>query len=547
MKRSDLFEDPVLATLATSLCAAAPAALRGLRSRTGSLPLDVTLHTRGEVTIIKLEPAQAPPPSPAIRSRRLSPCWRRCNRPGGSSRDAAAAAQVRATTGWNRIMTYQFLHDGSGKVMTEDKIDELESFFGLHFFAANIPQQARELYRRNWLRLIPDVAYTPAPLVPAKADHGGPPLDMSRCVLCSVSPIHLEYLRNVGVNASMSLSIVIRNELWGLISCHHNTPRAMAVDLRAACELFVQIFSLHLQAKIETEAAHRRIAPLRVQKAFAHRLPQAKDIAAELVRGQVTLLDLIPASGAAVWLDGPHGDRLTPRKSFVAWQENVRQPSVPWDAVGRRVAFAHQSLLMTELDHRVKNILVNIHAFVQQTKTRAHSPEDFLLSLELRIRAMVNVRSLIATTRWKGASVRHLVEEELAPFRRIKDEIFCIAGDDLMLSTGSAILFTIAVHELVSNAAKYDALSRPAESIAIGWSQEGDDGALVLTWKERNGPPVTQPKRRGFGSVVIDCSLRHEINGHCTLTFEANGVGCVITIPAGHVVVPEQESEACHD
>ena len=288
-------------------------------------------------------------------------------------------------------------------------------FFGLHFPAADIPPQAREMYRRNWLRLIPDVAYTPAPLMPAEADHGGPPLDMSQCVLRSVSPIHLEYLRNMGVNASMSLSIVIGNELWGLISCHHNTPRAMAADLRAACELFAQIFSLHLRAKIETEAAQRRIAPLRVQKAFAHRLPQAKDIAAELVRGQVTLLDLIPASGAA--------------------------------------------------------------------------------------------------TRWEGASVRHLVEEELAPFRRMKDDNFCIAGDDLMLSTGAALPFTMVVHELVSNAAKYGALSTPAGSIAIGWRQEGDDGALVLTWKERNGPPVTPPTRRGFGSVVIERGLRHHHSG----------------------------------
>ena len=127
----------------------------------------------------------------------------------------------------------------------------------------------------------------------------------------------------------------------------------------------------------------------------------------------------------------------------------------------------------------------------------------------------------------------------------MKDDNFCIAGDDLMLSTGAAMPFTMVVHELVSNAAKYGALSTPAGSIAIGWSQEGDDGALVLTWKERNGPPVTQPTRRGFGSVVIERSLRHEINGHCTLTFDADGVGCVITIPAGHVVL-EQESKARH-
>ena len=658
---STLFEEPVLATLGECLGASAPtlapSVLRGLRTRTGPLPLDVTLHLQGELGILELEPARRSPTITGDSLTQVKSMLAVLQSAGGfESCCHAAAAQVRATTGWDRVMIYQFLHDGSGKVVAEDKAEGLDGFFGLHFPAADIPQQARELYRRNWLRLIPDASYTPAPLAPGV--RLGAPLDMSQCVLRSVSPIHLEYLRNMGVNASMSLSIVIGNQLWGLISCHHDTPRFMAADLRASCELFAQIFSLHMQAKIETEAARRRIAPLRVQEALAHRLPHAKDIAAELVNGKVTLLDLIPASGAAVWLDGhlhtlgqtppaelivelvawlkaqsqlvvdtfqlgavfppalacaatasgllavslsrktpdyvmwfrpevvrtvtwagnpekcievgPHGDRLTPRKSFVAWQEEVQQQSVPWDAVDREVAlafrvwlqesvlqqmdlarqereaaFAHQSLLMAELDHRVKNILANIHALVKQTKAGAHSLEDFALSLELRIRAMVNAHSLMAATRWEGASVRRLVEEELAPFRRTKDDNLCITGDDLMLSTGAAMPFTMVVHELVSNAAKYGALSTAAGGVDIDWYREGGDGALVLTWKERNGPPVTPPTRRGFGSVVIERSLRHEINGHCALTFDADGVGCVITIPAGHVV-PEQESEARH-
>jgi chemotaxis family two-component system sensor kinase Cph1 len=663
----DLFDEQVIERVAGRPLAPAsgsPAVLLGITSRTGRLPLDITIHSQdghqGPISIIELEQGRCGAIAVGNSLSQVRSMLAALQSSGSFEACCiAAAAQVRAAIGFDRVMVYQFLHDGSGRVVAEDKADRLESFLGLHYPASDIPRQARELYRRNWLRLIPDVGYTPAPLHPLEAAPEdlacGRPLDMSCCALRAVSPIHLEYLRNMGVSASMSISIVMRDQLWGLIACHNHAPRYLTADLRASCELFGQVFSLHLEARIEADAARERLQARSVHEALAVRLPVATDIRAALVSGEVTLLDLIPAGGVAVWLDGefatlgetppddflsglvawlneldrpvvdafhfgavyppaipfsaiasgmlaislsrqpadyvmwfrpeavrsitwagdprklvedgPSGERLMPRKSFDAWREEVRNQSTPWSAVEidsaqafrgwllesvlrqvdlarkeREAALAHQNLLMAELDHRVKNTLASIQALVQQTRARAGSVDDFSAALDRRIRAMSHAHDLMSETRWRGASVRGLVEEELAPFRSDRNGSLLISGDDLMLSPKAALPFTLVVHELITNAAKYGALSTPSGDIRIGWHRR-EDGALVLTWKERSGPPVAVPTRRGFGSVVIERSLRHEIKGTSTLTFDADGVACVIVIPSEYVM-PAERREA---
>ncbi|MEI6160454.1 MAG: GAF domain-containing protein, partial [Roseococcus sp.] len=129
---------------------------------------------------------------------------------------------VRAATGFDRVMVYRFLPDGSGVVEAEAREASMEPFLGLHYPASDIPQQARAMYLRRWLRLIPDARYTPAPLLPVLNPSHGKPLDMEQSLLRSVSPIHLEYLANMGVAATMVVSIVVSGQLWGLIACHHN-------------------------------------------------------------------------------------------------------------------------------------------------------------------------------------------------------------------------------------------------------------------------------------------------------------------------------------
>ena len=205
----------------------------------------------------------------------------------------------------------------------------------------------------------------------------------------------------------------------------------------------------------------------------------------------------------------------------------------------REAAYKQQSLLMIELDHRVKNTLASIQALVNQTKAGASSLNDFTLGLERRISAMASAHRLLAASRWQGATVRSLIEEELAPFQNDKHSNLRMSGIDVLLSPAAALSFALVVHELTSNAAKYGALSTPAGHISIDWHYQ-IDGALELAWKERNGPPVTPPSRRGFGSVIIERSIRYELQGRSTLRFDPDGVVCILIIPPVHVTPLDQ-------
>lgn len=146
-----------------------------------------------------------------------------------------AAREVRHLTGFDRVMIYQFDDQWNGDVVAEAKTDQVtDSFLGLHFPATDIPAQARALYLTNWLRFVPDVHYQPSSLLATASDEPPTPLDMSFCVLRSVPPIHLEYLRNMGVQATLTISLVKDNQLWGLIACHHLTPRYVPYQVRIA-------------------------------------------------------------------------------------------------------------------------------------------------------------------------------------------------------------------------------------------------------------------------------------------------------------------------
>uniref|UniRef100_UPI000F872503 GAF domain-containing protein n=1 Tax=Staphylococcus aureus TaxID=1280 RepID=UPI000F872503 len=135
------------------------------------------------------------------------------------------AFHVRQITGFDRVMVYRFDDMWNGSVVSEQRRDDIEPFLGLHYPAADIPKQARELYTKNSLRFIAVRDYEPVAMVPPLDPLSGAPLDMSYCVLRSVSPIHIQYLRNMGVSASMSISLLREGKLWGLVACHHYSPR----------------------------------------------------------------------------------------------------------------------------------------------------------------------------------------------------------------------------------------------------------------------------------------------------------------------------------
>ncbi|MGE5833616.1 MAG: GAF domain-containing protein, partial [Acidobacteriota bacterium] len=142
---------------------------------------------------------------------------------------AIITEEMRRTTGFERVMFYRFHEDGSGSVDAEARDAVHEPYLGLRYPASDIPAQARRLYLQNWLRLIFDADQKPARIVPALRPDTGAPLDLSFSVLRSVSPIHIEYMKNMGVRASMSISLIVRSQLWGLISClNHTGPRRVS-------------------------------------------------------------------------------------------------------------------------------------------------------------------------------------------------------------------------------------------------------------------------------------------------------------------------------
>ncbi|WP_309612021.1 HWE histidine kinase domain-containing protein [Sphingomonas sp.] len=213
------------------------------------------------------------------------------------------ARQVRALTGFDRVMIYRFSPDGSGEVVSESAKSGIGSFLGLHYPATDIPKQARELYKRSLLRVITDIDATPVPILPTLDEHGQP-LDLSLSVLRSVSPMHIEYLRNMGVRASMSISIVVEGELWGLIACHHYSPRCPSFERRSVAELFAQMFAMRIEVRERKETVEYE----RRARDVCDQLLGAVASDESLLKDPDWLLDIltraIPADGVGVWING---------------------------------------------------------------------------------------------------------------------------------------------------------------------------------------------------------------------------------------------------
>jgi two-component system, chemotaxis family, sensor kinase Cph1 len=222
------------------------------------------------------------------------------------------ARAVRDLTGFDRVMVYRYDDHYNGEVVAESRRDDLNSFLGLHYPSTDIPAQARALYEKNWIRLISDVNYAPAPLVPALDPDTGAPRDLTHATLRSVSPIHVEYLQNMGVHASMSISLLRRGRLWGLIACHHYAgPHLPPFGTRAAAEFLGATLSLRLVDQFEEDQLHKRLAAQAVlAKLTTATLSEEETIASALL-GAPDLLDLIPADGIVVQIDGDRQVRGT--------------------------------------------------------------------------------------------------------------------------------------------------------------------------------------------------------------------------------------------
>ena len=218
-----------------------------------------------------------------------------------------AVEEIRRLTAYDRVVIYRFDGDGPGHVIAEDRHPDWESWLGLWFPAVDVPPQARRLYLRNWIRSVADVDDPPAALVPPTVAGNNRPLDLSGSILRSLSPYHLEYLRNIRVTASMSISLIKDGRLWGLVACHHGRPLRLSAEARTACEFFGAALSLHLVAIERNEESRARADAHATLSRIVTAMPAGT--LTSLLADEPGLLDLLPAGGVLVRLRGQSTSR----------------------------------------------------------------------------------------------------------------------------------------------------------------------------------------------------------------------------------------------
>jgi two-component system, chemotaxis family, sensor kinase Cph1 len=237
----------------------------------------------------------------------------------------SAANEIRQLTGFDRVMSYVFHQDDSGYVLAESKREDLDSLVNRHYPASDIPPQARRLYIENTLRLISDVASKPLPILSVCVR---PLLDMSQCILRSVSPIHIEYLQNMGVGASMSISIVVNGRLWGLIACHHMSARQVPYSIRMACDVLCQILGSTVN-QLETKAvAEQEVLTSAERSQLSLKLLNSEDYVQDLLGSCESLKKIIHCDALLITYNGRVSCLEVNREltnELISWVENLSE------------------------------------------------------------------------------------------------------------------------------------------------------------------------------------------------------------------------------
>jgi two-component system, chemotaxis family, sensor kinase Cph1 len=214
------------------------------------------------------------------------------------------ATEIKAMTGLDRVMIYRFEEDDHGVVVAEAKADHLESYLGLHYPATDISAPARTLFHRNWVRHIPDVNHLAVPLLSDPNFSPDVPTDLSDCILRGVSPCHVEYLQNMGVAGSLTISLISDKRLWGLIACHHYSPRLVDYETRRTCELLGQIASIELVHQQNREESHYRTQVKAIQNKLQQTLLKKPNFIQQVLTSDgIDLLNLVHAEGVAICMD----------------------------------------------------------------------------------------------------------------------------------------------------------------------------------------------------------------------------------------------------
>jgi len=215
----------------------------------------------------------------------------------------ALAQQIKQLTGFNRILLYSFDEAGHGRVLSEENDGVLPSYLGLRFPASDIPQQARALYVLNTVRIIPDATYIPSPLIGLR-QRDIQTLDLSMSLLRSVSPIHLQYMQNMGTQSSMSVSIICEGKLWGLVSGHHAEPREIPYLVRSACDLLTKLVATQLNSLRTSSSLKKMVHFHAVQRRVLTQMAAGNDYLAAMADKLEDAIQITDASGVALVLDG---------------------------------------------------------------------------------------------------------------------------------------------------------------------------------------------------------------------------------------------------
>lgn len=287
------------------------AVLRGDLGAANPVPLvldmstfDVLVHTVDGVAVVELEPAQpaADFTAPAAVYAALA------SLSVLSSREQlweTTARELHRLTGFDRVMVYHFHPDGHGQVVAEQRSDDtMEAYLGLHYPASDIPAQARALYLTKVSRTIASTLATACRLLPAENPVTGHPLDLSGAELRSVSPHHLDFMRNMGQAATVSFSLIVGGELVGMITCAHRTPRRLPYPLRRALEVFAGQAAVRLDSMAQISALERATEVLAVRKRLVEQVSASSDLPPALLSESVSLFDLVPARTVALRHDG---------------------------------------------------------------------------------------------------------------------------------------------------------------------------------------------------------------------------------------------------
>lgn len=600
---------------------------------------DVAVHYANDKIAIEAEPGVTDDREAAALVRAMVGRLKHCTDMAAFLRDGARHTQ--ALTGFDRVMIYRFDADANGEVVAEALRGSQEPYLGLRYPASDIPSQARSLYLRNSFRIIADVAAAP---VRIQVDHAATDtLDQSLSVLRAVSPVHIQYLKNMGVAASLSISIIVDGKLWGLFACHHRTARLPSFAYRTAAELFGEMFSLMLEGRLRVEAnahdarahalatlliaeiAHdghvlddpRRLSDLifdtiaadglclRVDskislygltpdagqcdaiadtlaqgpmidifstEALATFLPEAAGTTAGFMaipllqhHGDVLLLFRAEQTRTVLWAGNPDkaaGNAATggmsPRKSFAAWTELVTGRCLPFSPAEKRAAETirlslleamarsmgrtakppaswgdGQDMIISELNHRVRNILALIRGLISQAQNGIETSDGFLSTLDERVQSLARAHDQITQDRWGPARLRDLVDTEADAYLGDMRDRVLASGPNILLQPSAFTTLALVFHELMTNAAKYGALSTNG-GVLVDWRFDAD-GDLIIDWSERGGPTVAIPTRRGFGSTVIERIVPHDLGGTAEIEYAPAGVQAHFRVPSRHL------------